>query len=82
MINIDFVTGLPRSFQKFDSIWVIVDRLTKSAHFLLVRSDYTAEKYAKLYLKKIVRLHEVPISIISYRGAQFTTKFRSPSKGF
>ncbi|MCF6774907.1 hypothetical protein L3H44_10975 [Corynebacterium sp. MC-12] len=75
MINMDFVTGLPCSFQKFDSIWVIVDRLTKSAHFLPVRSDYTAEEYAKLYLKEIVRLHGVPISIISDRGAQFTAKF-------
>ncbi|MCF6818981.1 hypothetical protein L3H38_11075, partial [Corynebacterium sp. MC-19] len=75
MINMDFVTGLPRSFRKFDSIWVIVDRLTKSAHFLPVRSDYTAEEYAKLYLKEIVRLHGVPISIISDRGAHFSAKF-------
>ena len=75
MINMDFVTGLPRSFRKFDSIWVIVDRLTKSAHFLPVRSDYTVEEYAKLYLKEIVRLHGVPTSIISDRGAQFTAKF-------
>ena len=75
MINMDFVTGLPHSFWKFDSIWVIVDRLTKSTHFLPVRSDYTVEEYAKLYLKEIVRLHGVPISIISDRGAQFTTKF-------
>ena len=75
MINLDFVTGLPRSFKKFDSIWVIVDRLTKSAQFLLIRSVYTAEEYAKLYLKEIVRLHGVPVSIISDRGARFTTKF-------
>ena len=75
MTNMDFVTGLPRSVNKFDSIWVIVDRLTKSAHFLPVRSDYTAEEYAKLYLKEIVRLHGVPLSIISDRGAQFTAKF-------
>ena len=71
----DFVTGLPRSFKKFDSIWVIVDTLTKLAHFFPVRSDYTAEEYPKLYLKEIVRLHGVPISIISDRGAQFTAKF-------
>ena len=75
MIDMDFVTCLPRSFQKFESIWVIVDRLTKSAHFLPVRNDYTVEEYAKLYLKEIVRLHGVPISIISDRGAQFTAKF-------
>ena len=71
----DFVIGLPRSFQKFDSIWVIVDRLTKSVHFLPVRSDYTVEEYTKLYLEEIVRLHGVLTSIISDRGAQFIAKF-------
>ncbi|XP_049405070.1 uncharacterized protein LOC125868479 [Solanum stenotomum] len=67
MINMDFVTGLPCSFRNFDSIWIIVDRLTKSAHFLPVKTNYTAEEYAKLYIKEIFRLHGVPISIISYR---------------
>ncbi|XP_049391776.1 uncharacterized protein LOC125856306 [Solanum stenotomum] len=71
----DFVTGLPRSFQKFDSIRVIVDRLTKAAHFLPVKTTYTVEEYAKLYIKEIVRLHGVPISNISDRGAQFTANF-------
>ncbi|XP_070002585.1 uncharacterized protein [Nicotiana sylvestris] len=52
VINMDFITGLPRSHHKLDSIWVIVDRLTKSAHFLPVRSTYTAEDYAKLYIKE------------------------------
>ncbi|XP_049397331.1 uncharacterized protein LOC125861487 [Solanum stenotomum] len=75
MINMDFVTSLPRSFHKFDSIWVIVDRLNKSAHFLLVKTDYIAEDYAKLYIKEIVRLHWIQISIISDRGAQFTAMF-------
>ncbi|XP_049351873.1 uncharacterized protein LOC125816323 [Solanum verrucosum] len=75
MINMDFVTGLPRSFRKFDSIWVIVDRFTKAAHFLPVKTTYTVEEYAKLYIKEIVRLHGVPISIISERGAQFTANF-------
>ena len=78
----DFIMGLPRSNRKFDSIWVIVDRLTKSAHFLPVRSTYTAEDYAKLYIKEIVRLHGVPVSIISDRGAQFTAHFwRSFQRG-
>jgi len=81
-INMDFIMGLPRSNHKFDSIWVIVDRLTKSAHFLPVRSTYTAEDYAKLYIKEIVRLHGVPVSIISDRGAQFTAHFwRSFQRG-
>ncbi|CAN4090624.1 unnamed protein product [Withania somnifera] len=75
MINMDFIAGSPCSFRKFDSIWVIVDRLTKSAHFLPVKTNYTAEEYARLYIKEIVRLHGVPISIISDRGAQFTAKF-------
>ncbi|XP_049382678.1 uncharacterized protein LOC125847010 [Solanum stenotomum] len=72
MINMDFVIGLPRSFWKFDSIWVIVDRRIKSAHFLPIKTTYTIEEYARLYIKEIVRLHGVPISIISDRGAQFT----------
>ncbi len=71
----DFITGLPRSCRKFDSIWVIVDRLTKSAHFLPVRATFTAEDYAGLYIREIVRLHGVPVSIISDRGAQFTANF-------
>ncbi|XP_075074805.1 uncharacterized protein LOC142162357 [Nicotiana tabacum] len=78
-INMDFITGLPNSRRRFNSIWVIVDRLTKSAHFLPVRTTYSAEDYASLYIKEIVRLHGVPFSIISDRGAQFTANFcRSP----
>ena len=52
-----------------------VDRLTKSAHFIPVKVTYNAEKLAKLYISEIVRLHGVPLSIISYRGTQFTSKF-------
>jgi len=78
----DCIMSLPHSPRKFDSIWVIVDRLTRSAHFLPVRSTYTAEDYAKLYIKEIVRLHGVPVSIISDRGAQFTAHFwRSFQRG-
>jgi len=71
----DFVVGLPKTLGKFDSIWVIVDRLTKSAHFVPVKMTYNAEKLAKLYIHEIVRLHGVPISIISDRGTQFTSNF-------
>ena len=71
----DFVVGLPKTLGKFDSIWVIVDRLTKSAHFIPVKVTYNAEKLAKLYISKILRLHGVPLSIISDRGTQFTSKF-------
>ena len=69
----DFVVGLPKTLGKFASIWVIVDRLTKSAHFILVKMIYNAEKLAKLYISGIVRLHGVPLSIISNRGTRFTS---------
>ncbi|XP_027767759.1 uncharacterized protein LOC114074037 [Solanum pennellii] len=82
MINMDFITGLPRTQRMYDSIWVIVDRLTKSAHFLPVRTTYSAEDYARLYVRERVRLHGVPTFIISNRGAQFTANFwRSFQKG-
>ena len=74
-INMDFVVGLPRTRRQHDSFWVIVDRLTKSARFLPVKVSYSAEDYAKLYIKEIVKLHGAPLSIISDRGAQFTSLF-------
>nr|XP_009764680.1 PREDICTED: uncharacterized protein LOC104216360 [Nicotiana sylvestris] len=78
----DFITGLPRTPRRYDSIWVIIDRLTKSAHFLPVRMTYLAEDYAKLYIWEIVCLHGVPLSVISDRGAQFTAHFwKSFQKG-
>ncbi|XP_027157014.1 disease resistance protein RGA2-like [Coffea eugenioides] len=63
----DFVTGLPRSQKGFDAIWVIVDRLTKSAHFLPVSMSFSLEKLAKLYTEEVMRLHGIPISIVSDR---------------
>ncbi|XP_019251201.1 PREDICTED: uncharacterized protein LOC109230128 [Nicotiana attenuata] len=72
----DFVARcLPRTRLKHDYIWVIVDRLTKSAHFIPLKKTDTAPQYAKLYLKEIVRLHGILVSIISDRGAQFTAHF-------
>ena len=71
----DFVVGLPKTMSKYDSIWVIVDRLTKSAHFTTVKVTYNAEKLAKIYISEIVRLHGVPLSIISDRDTQFISKF-------
>ena len=68
----DFVVGLPRSKDGYDSIWVIVDRLTKSAHFLPVKATYSV---AKLYVKHIVCLNGVPISIVFDRGSIFTSRF-------
>ncbi|EOY16856.1 Retrotransposon protein [Theobroma cacao] len=71
----DFVTGLPRTSGGYDSIWIVVDRLTKSAHFLPVKTTYGAAQYARVYVDEIVRLHGIPISIVSDRGAQFTSRF-------
>ena len=74
-ITMDFVVGLPLTGRKHDSVWVVVDRLTKSAHFLPVRNDFSLGKLAELYIKEIVRLHEIPISIISDRDPRFTSRF-------
>nr|GEY67376.1 putative reverse transcriptase domain-containing protein [Tanacetum cinerariifolium] len=67
--------GLPRTPSGYDSIWVIVDRLTKSAHFLPVKTTDNMEKLAQLYLKEVVCRHGVPISIISDRDSKFTSRF-------
>ena len=74
-ISLDFIVGLPRTSSGFDSIWVIVDRLTKSAHFLLVDTRYNAKKYAELYFDRIMTLHGVPLTIISDRGSVFVSHF-------
>ena len=68
-----FVLGLPLSSRKKDTIWVVVNRLTKLAHFILVRTDYSLEKLVELYISEIVRLHGVPISIVSDRDPRFTS---------
>ena len=82
VINMDFITGLPRTCRQHDSIWVIVGRMTKSSCFLAIKTTYLTEDYAKLYLTKIVRLNGVSLSIISDRGPQFTSHFwKSFQKG-
>ncbi|KAF3682812.1 putative pentatricopeptide repeat-containing protein, chloroplastic-like [Capsicum annuum] len=68
--NMDFVMGLPRTRYQYDSVWVIVDRMTKSAYFLPVHTSFPAEDYAKLNVRELVRLHEVSLSIISDRDGQ------------
>lgn len=75
MINIGFVIVLPRSFRKFDSMWVIVVRLTKSAHFVPVKTTYISKEYERLYIKEIVRQDWVTICIISDRFAHFIANF-------
>ena len=74
-ITMDFVVGLPRTFRKNDAVWVIVDRLTKSAHFLPMRQDNSLDELAELYVREIVRLHGVPVSIVSDRDPRFTSHF-------
>ena len=76
----DFVVGLPRTSRHHESVWVIIDRMTKSAHFIPVKSTYRTEDYARLYIDEIMRWHGIPLSIISYRGAQFTSYFRRSFK--
>ncbi|GJQ97807.1 reverse transcriptase domain-containing protein [Tanacetum coccineum] len=73
-ITMDFITKLPRSKSGHDTIWVIVDRLTKLAHFLAIREDYSTEKLAKIYIDEIVARHGVPVSIISDRDGRFTSR--------
>jgi len=67
--------GLPNTSQYHDSIWVIVDRFTKTAHFIPVHIEYRAKKYAEIYIDRIVCLHGVPKTIISDRGPQFVARF-------
>ncbi|GJT84773.1 putative reverse transcriptase domain-containing protein [Tanacetum coccineum] len=71
----DFITKLPRTESGHDSIWVIVDRLTKSAYFLPIREDFKMDRLARLYLNEIVTRHGVPISITSDRDSRFTSLF-------
>ncbi len=71
----DFVMGLPRAQKNHDAVWVIMDRLTKFAHFLPVRMDYSMERLAKLYIDEAVRLHGVQVSIVSERDPRFTSSF-------
>jgi hypothetical protein len=74
-IGMDFIVGLLRTQAGYDSIWVIVNRLTKVAHFIPVKTTYSGAKLAELYMSRIVCLHGVPKRIVSDRGSQFTSKF-------
>ncbi|GJZ64059.1 reverse transcriptase domain-containing protein [Tanacetum coccineum] len=74
-ITMDFVTKLPKTSNGHDTIWVIVDRLTKSAHFIPTRETDSMETLTRLYIKEIVSWHGVPISIISYHDIHFTSRF-------
>ena len=71
----DFVTRLPRTSRKHDAVWVIMDQLTKSAHFLDMRMTFTLDKLCRLYIREIVELHGVPFFIVSNRDPGFTAHF-------
>ena len=78
----DFVVGLLVTGRKHDSVWVVVDRLTKSAHFLPMRTDYSLDKLAELYIKEIVRLQGILVPIISDRDLMITRDFGKIARGF
>jgi hypothetical protein len=71
----DFIVGLPLTACKFDLIWVIVDRLSKSTHFIPVHTRYDVRRYAEIYIARVLCLHGVLKTIISDRGSQFVTRF-------
>jgi hypothetical protein len=71
----DFIVGLPMTACMFDSFWVIVDRLSKSTHFIPAHTHYDAHRYAEIYIACVLCLYEVPKTIISDRGSQFVTLF-------
>jgi hypothetical protein len=71
----DFIVGLPRTQAGCDSIWIIVDHLTKVAHFISVKTTYSGAKLVELYMSRIVCLHGVAKKIMLDRGSQFTSKF-------
>ena len=74
-VTMDFVTHLQRTSRRHDAVGVIVDRLPKLAHFQAVRMTFTLEEFCRLYIREIVRLHGVPVSIVSDRDSRFTTHF-------
>ena len=71
----DFVTHLPRTPRRHDAMWVIVDRLKKSTHLLALRMTFTLEEFCWLYIREIIQLHGVPVSIVSNRDPRFTVHF-------
>jgi hypothetical protein len=74
-LSMDFIVGLPNTSRHHDYIWVIVDRLTKTAHFLPVHTTHRAEKYAEIYTDQIVHLHGIPRTIVLDKGAPFVARF-------
>jgi hypothetical protein len=83
VITMDFITGLPKTNKKHDSIMVVVEKLTKAAHFVPVKTTHTMNNIAEIFMKEIARLHEIPRTIISDRVTKFTSNlWRGLFKGF
>jgi hypothetical protein len=74
-ISMDFIMGLTRTTKGYDSIWVIIDRLTKIAHFRPVKTDHPVTVYTQLYIARILSLHGIPMTIVSDHGPQFVSMF-------
>jgi hypothetical protein len=74
-ISMDFITGLPKTSRGFDLIWVIMDHLTKLAHFVPVKTNYRASRYTEIYVARIMSLHGIPKTIVTDRGTQFVSQF-------
>ena len=75
VVTIDFITKLPRTTRQHDSIMVVVDKLTKGAHFVLVKTTHTTTNIAKIYMREIARLHGIPKEIVSDKDTKFTLNF-------
>jgi hypothetical protein len=83
VITMDFITGLPRANKKHDSMMVVVDKLTKAAHFVLVKRTHTTTNIAEIFMKEIARLHGIPSTIVSDKDTKFTSNlWRELFKGF
>jgi hypothetical protein len=74
-VGMDFIVGLPHTQANYDSIWVVVDHLTMSTHFIPVKTSYNSAVLAELYMSQIVCLHDVPKKIVSDKGTQFISHF-------
>ena len=74
-LNVDFITGLPRSRRQHDSIWVIVNIVINYAHLLNVKTINSTEDYAKLYINELVRLNKITLFVISDKGLKITSHF-------
>ncbi|KAD4385227.1 hypothetical protein E3N88_25395 [Mikania micrantha] len=74
-ITMDLITKLPKTRNRYDTIWVIVDRLSKSSHFITIKETYSSKKMSEIYVKEVMARHGVPVTILSDRDTRFTSRF-------